>query len=479
MHAAIKEAEAHDAGQQHTGKPLRGLAPPAQQQPEHPQPDDTDQKQCPETPLVIHHAEQEVALLIPVRHQRKGGGGKRAERYDAQRAAELGAAQRFALEHHAAGRTEQKQRHIEPAGVIARIEGVERAVKRRHQRAYQADFEHRGKRVPPAHTAEHQSARDADNRQIGRKACPFGDAAVEQVGQVGRVRHQESAGQNGRHLLGATVDKVAVALERVDRARILQKREDSRDQQRASGRAAEDRLKRKTAEQPRGELVNPADAEAGEIQDQEDRLSGKEKVIGQKIERSPQREPAVFAVEHRFVQRGEHIREEGGAVEEEVKEDIIKVEPAEGVEHCADDRPLIPLCPAAHPEEGPAARDRKFQAEHWHHGERHPAGGHQQRKPEKRRTQTVVGVGVDEPAAEIGRPAEGTALLDKGVGIGVKRDHLVVEIAGIVKEPAIEGIHNTVRRKQSRRQPQAVKKNPAITGACHMCGKCTRHGEPP
>ena len=83
-------------------------------------------------------------------------------------------------------------------------------------------------------------------------------------------------------------------------------------------------LKRQAAEQPRGELVNPADAEAGEIQDQEDRLPGKEEVVGQKVERSPQREPAVFAVKHRFVQRGEHIREEGGAVEEEVEEDVYK-----------------------------------------------------------------------------------------------------------------------------------------------------------
>ena len=482
VHAAVQQHKAGHRGQQHAREAARRAAAQAQQPPKQRAAEHADRKQRPEAQLVVDHAEAERALVIRRRYERKRRRGQRDAQHQAQGAADLGTAQAFALQRPAGGRAQHEQRHIVPAGIVARIERIEQAVERRDERAERADLQQARKRMPPPDAAERNAARQPHDRQVGRKAGPFGHTFAEQVGQIGGVRHQESAEQNRQVLLRFAVNKITVAVKRVDRARVLQKRQPRRDQQHAPGRAAEQRLERKAAEGARRQPVDPARAQAEKIEQQKHGLPGKEEIVGQQVERGPEREAPAPAVQNRVVKRCEHIREQRGAVQKEEKEDVIDIIAAERVQHRAGRAPVFVFYPAAQPQVRPAARHGKLQAEHRDHRERHPARRHPQREPEKRRTEAVVGVGVDKAAAEVGRPAERPAALDKVVGVGVKRDHLVVEVPGIVEERTGNAVHDAVRQKQRRSQRQAQKKHAAIAaaarplqGQCHIFPSCCKY----
>ena len=67
---------------------------------------------------------------------------------------------------------------------------------------------------------------------------------------------------------------------------------------------------------------------------------------------------------------------------------------------------------------------------------RHERRGHDHGQPEERTAQQVERVGIDKPAAQVGGPAERPAVFDKGVGVLVKVDLLVVEVPRVVEVPA-------------------------------------------
>ena len=266
-------------------------------------------------------------------------------------------------------------------------------------------------------------------------------------------------------MLGTAIDQIPVPAEGVDGSGILQKRKPCRDQQYTARRTAQDRFKRKTGKQTQVQPVAFGHAHADKVDDEEHCLPCKEKVIVQQVQCRPERKTAIFAVQHRVIQRCQHVREESRGIQKEIEENIIDVEAAESVENAAHDAPFLTAHPAAHPEISTAARHRKFQAEHGHHRKGHPTGRQENGQPEKGRAQAIIGIGVDEPAAQVGGPAEGTAPLDKVVGIGVERDHLVVEIARIMKKSAGESVNDTVRQKQHSRQRQAKPEHLPVAGA--------------
>ena len=142
-----------------------------------------------------------------------------------------------------------------------------------------------------------------------------------------------------------------------------------------------------------------------------------------------------------------------------VEENVVDVEAAEGVKAGAHHAPALIPDPAAHPEVGPAAAHRKLEAEQRHHAPGHIPGRNQQRQPEEGAAAEIKAVGVEEPAAQVGGPAEGAARLDKLVGVGVKGNLLVVEIPRIVEEPAIEPVNDAVGQEQRGGKGQAEKKH--------------------
>ena len=176
---------------------------------------------------------------------------------------------------------------------------------------------------------------------------------------------------------------------------------------------------------------------ADKVQHQERRLPGKEKVVVQQADRHAQRKDAAPAVDGGVVQRRQQIREDGRRIQKEIEKDIVDVEPAERIQDAAQHGHAVVLGPAADPQVGAAAGHRKFQAEHGRHQPGDPARRQQDGQPEKRAAQRVIRVSVDKAAAQIGGPAERAPLLDKVVGVGIERDHLVVEVAGVMEKVAV------------------------------------------
>ena len=330
--------------------------------------------------------------------------------------------------------------------------------------------------MPPPDTAEGQSRRNAHHRQVNGQAGPFGDALIEHIGEIGSVRHDEGAVQNSQILLGLAVHQIPVSGKGVNGAGILHQGEGGGNQQYTAHGTAQNRLKGHAAEEAQAQAIPAGNAHADKIDDEEHRLPCKEKVVVEQVQCRPEGKPAAFAVQHRVVQGSQHIRKERRGIQKEKEEDVIQVEAAEGIQHPTDDTPFLAAHPAAHPQIGTAPGHRKFQTEHGHHGERHPPGRDEHGQPEKGGPQAIIGVGIDKPAAQVGGPAETAALLDEIVGIGVERDHLVVEIARIMKETAGDSIDNTMRNKQHGRQRQAKPEHLPVTGAART-QRQQRHGK--
>ena len=316
--------------------------------------------------------------------------------------------------------------------------------------------------MAPALAAEGKPRGNAHHRQIGRHAGPFGDAAVKQVGQVGGIRHQEKAVQDGQILLGIAVDQVSVAVERVDGAGVLQQGQHRRDQQKRPCRAADQRFQSKSAEAPDCDAVFSGRTHTDKVKQQKNCLSGEEEIIVQQTDCHTQRENAAAILHDGIVQRREQVGKQRRGIQEEIEKDVIDIEAAEGIEHTAQKRHVVVPGPAVQPQVCAAARHGKFEAEHRRHQPGNPAGRHQNGQPEKRAAQRVIGIGIDKSAAQIRCPAETAALFDKGVGVGIKRDHLVIEVAGIVEEIPVDGVNDAVRGKQRSGQCQTDKKRPPV-----------------
>ena len=253
--------------------------------------------------------------------------------------------------------------------------------------------------MPPPRPAERQPARRTHQRQVGGQARVFEDAFLEHILEIGRIRHQKGAVKNGTVLLGFAVEQVSIPGKRVDGARILQKRQPRRKQQHAPAGAAQDRLPRKACKLARADFIPPPRRHAEEIEDEEHGLPGKKEVVVDKVQRHPERKAAFFAVQHRVVQRRQHIGKQRHNVQKVIEKDVVDAEPGECVQTARQHGPSFVLHPAACPQVSPAPGQRHFQAEQRHHGPGHELGGHEHRKPEERTAQQVERVGVDKPAA--------------------------------------------------------------------------------
>ena len=202
---------------------------------------------------------------------------------------------------------------------------------------------------------------------------------------------------------------------------------------------------------------------AEEIDNQKDGLPGKEEIVIDKIQRHPEGEAAFFAVDGSVIQRRQHIGKQRHNVKKMVKEDVVDAEAREGIQAARQHGPGIIPHPAARPEVAAAARHRHFQAEQRYHRPRHKPGGQQHGQPEERTAQQIEGVGVDEPAAKVCCPAEGAAVLEKRVGVLVKVNLLVIEIARVVEVPAARRrIYDAVGQKQQYRRKKAEGENPPV-----------------
>ena len=326
--------------------------------------------------------------------------------------------------------------------------------------------------------AERQPARDTDQRQIGRQARVLEDALLKQVLEIGRVGHEQGAVKNRAVLLGFAVEQIPVPAERVDGTRILQQRQPRREQQHAPAGTAQSCLPRQAHELAQAQLIPPPGGHAEEIDDKKDRLPGEEEVVIDKVQRDPERERTLFIVDDRVVQRGQHVRKQRHNVQKVVEKDVVDAEPGKRIQAARQHAPGLVPHPAARPEIPAAARNGHFQAEQRHHGPRHEPRGHDYGQPEERTAQQVERVGIDKSAAQVGGPAERPAVFDKGVGVLVKVDLLVVEVPRVVEVPAArDGIHDAVGRKQQHRREKAECKDAPIVR--FLFKKCGLHIDSP
>ena len=308
--------------------------------------------------------------------------------------------------------------------------------------------------------AEGHAAHDAHQRQIDRHAGVLEHPLLEQILEIGGVGHEEGAVEDGPVLLGAAVEQVAVAVEGIDGAGVLQQRQPCREQQHAPHGAAQEGLPRQDGKAARPHAVGPGRQHAEEVEDQEHRLPGEEEVVVDEVQRHPEGEGAPPAVQHRVVQRSQQIGEQRHHVEKMIEKDVIDRKARECVQAGGHHAPILPAHPAARPQVGAAARQGDLQAEQRHHHPGHQPRGHPQRQPEEGAAQQIEGVGIDEPAAQVGGPAEGPALFDEGVGVLVEVDLLVVEVPGVVEIPAAESrVRDAVGQKQRRRHCEAEPEN--------------------
>ena len=159
----------------------------------------------------------------------------------------------------------------------------------------------------------------------------------------------------------------------------------------------------------------------------------------------------------------------------EVKENVVDIESAEGIQYPAQHRHAVLPGPAAEATGRRRHRPRQISGTSWEPSSRESGGRAAGWSARKTGCQRVVGIGIDKAAAQICGPAEGSALLDKLIGVGVKRDHLVVEIPRIVKEIPIQRVNDAVRRKQRAASARQIRKGPVRIWALVWLGRTCIH----
>ena len=188
VHRAVYKGERQHGGQQ-AARPVRPGAPKPPQPPKQQHAQHADAENAPKARLEIDDAEAEVAIVVGIGHQRERRRAERDERHRPPGMGNFTLGQVGAGEQGRRGPAQHQHRHIVPPRIVAGVERVERAVEYRHERAHHAQFEQAAERVAAARTAKRQPAHDADERQVGRHAGVFEDAALEQILKIGRVGH--------------------------------------------------------------------------------------------------------------------------------------------------------------------------------------------------------------------------------------------------------------------------------------------------
>ena len=352
--------------------------------------------------------------------------------------------------------------HIVPAGVVAGIERVEGTVQHRHQRAHGA---HRHDALfavsLPAAPVGHGTGQTAQ-RQVGRHARPLDDALRPDRGEVGGVRRQDPAEQDGQILLHLGVGQKAPAGGKIDGARVLQQTEHRREQQQTAHGNAQHALPQQMPELARSQPEVLGGQLAHKVDAQENDLSHKEEIVVEQVYRHPEGEQAVTILINGFVQRPEQVGEQRHHIHKVVEEHVVHRKAGKRVQAGTQHGIICVFNVAAQVQVRAAARHAELEHQQRYHHIGQPALRQQHRQPEERRAVQVEGVGVHHSAAKVGRPRKGIArrtckgavrvarALDKAIHIPVKADLLAVKIACIVEKAAVKDIER--QKEDGRRQ---------------------------
>ena len=77
-------------------------------------------------------------------------------------------------------------------------------------------------------------------------------------------------------------------------------------------------------------MVFPPRAHTGKVQDQKNRLTGKEKIIVQQADCHTEWKHAAAILQNGIVQGRQHVGEQCRGIQKEVKENVVDIESAEG-----------------------------------------------------------------------------------------------------------------------------------------------------
>ena len=166
MHRAVHKAEAQNPRQQDAAP----AALVAGKMPQKSKQNNAQQRHAPDAPEAggfLGNTKDKIAVLVLVGHQRKGGGAERDQQNQPPRREYLFFRQMRARERICRCSAQNQNGHIVPAGIIAGIQGVERAVQHRHKGADNARLEDVGERVAALGAHKRQPARQPDQRQVG------------------------------------------------------------------------------------------------------------------------------------------------------------------------------------------------------------------------------------------------------------------------------------------------------------------------
>ena len=158
---------------------------------------------------VLQHAEGPAARFAVLhRYDGKSHGGDHDPADAPHRRIQIGVVIFQRIDRHGG---KDQHRHIIPACVVAGIEGIERAVQHRHQSKDRAGAHDALFAVAvPCLPVGHRTGQTAQG-QIGRHTGPLDDALRPDGGEVGRIRRQDPAEQNGKVLLHLAVGQKAPA----------------------------------------------------------------------------------------------------------------------------------------------------------------------------------------------------------------------------------------------------------------------------
>ena len=447
MDDAEQAAERQHAGQQAACKDPALLPAPADAMVDG-QPAQTKGEHCAVLARILQHAQ--APLLgggILHGHQCKGQRGNHHKGNAPGGADEVEAGVLPRAHRH--GRKDE-HRHVEPPGIVAGIEGIERAVQDGHQRKYHADGNDPLFAVAlPGTPVGHHTGQTAQG-QIGCHAGPFDDALRPDGGHIGGIRGQHPAQQDGQILLGLGIGQKAPAGGKVDGARVLQYTEDSGPEHHKAQCHAQQALKSQLTKEAGREPELPGGELAGEVDDKEEHLPHKEEVVVEQVHRHPEGEPTVAVLVDGLIQCPEHPGEEGQHIDEVVEEDVVQPPARKGVESRTQHRKIRVFDVAAQVQIRAAARHRELEHQQRHHEVGEPVLREEQGKPEEGGAVQVERIGVHGSAAQVSCPGKGVlhapvsggvaCPLEEAVHIAVKADLLAVEIACIVEKAAVQQI---------------------------------------
>ena len=423
---------------------------------------------------VLHHTQAPAVLPFAHRHQGKRQGGEHGPGDRSGGALQVGVGVLPGVDGH--GRHDQ-QGHIVPPGIVAGIEGIKGAVQDRHQGKDSAHRYDPLTAVPPPGPPVGHYARQTAQGQIGGHAGPLDGALRPDRDDIGGIRGQDPADQDGQVLLHRRISQKAPPGGNVRGARILQQGQKGRPYQQAAHSHSQQTFKSQGAKQAPGQFDLPGGQFADKVDDEEHHLPHKKEIVVEQVERHKESEQAPPAVVDALVQGPQHPGEQGYHVNEVVEKDVVDAKPRKGVQAGRQDCIVQVFHIAAHIQVGAAPRHGKLEHQQRAHQIGQPALGKQGGQPEKGRPVQIERIGVHDAAAQVGSPREGIGRqavavdrgqpvgiahpLHKAVHIPVKADLLAVEIPGIMEKPAVDDLErqkDQSRREgaQPHRQPKAI-----------------------